>query len=199
MKRFTKMEFGLLAIIAILFALKISPQVIKPTIKKQPSPIVIKTQPIIDTSFGVIQQRLTTGFHNIAIGVRALNNIDTTPNRINELSTRVSQGIFNVIIGRHAGLYLRNESYCVIVGHDSATINAKGNDMIWIVDWNEPYLITNPDIEKILWEYYNSNILTNTDTKDSRSGMVLRIINRNNIFYGKDAMLKTYKYKTKNK
>lgn len=99
----------------------------------------------------------------------------------------VQHGIFNVLIGKNAGKYMTAESYCVIVGHDSIHLNAKGRDMIWIVDWDEPYLCTHPDIKKILCDYYNDFIVTGKDDKHYRSGMILRIINRNTVSIGKDA------------
>lgn len=98
-------------------------------------------------------------------------------------------GIFNVIIGKEAGKYITTESYCVIVGHDSIHVNARRKDMMWLVDWNEPYLCQNPDIKEILTDYYNNFVKTGKDDKHYRLSMVLRIVNRINISIGKDAEL----------
>ena len=99
-------------------------------------------------------------------------------------------GDHNILIGVNAGMFITNESYCVIIGHDSLAINAKGKDMIWQVDWNEPYILKNPDIKIILEDYYKRFILTNKDDKDYRLGLVFKIINRNNKLIGSDAHFK---------
>ena len=106
----------------------------------------------------------------------------TTGNGMN-----IPNGGFNILIGNGAGKYLTNESYCVIIGHNKLAVNSKGKDMIWLVDWNEPYLVTNPDIKIILLDYYKSFVKTKKDSKDYRAGLALRIINRNNVSIGKNA------------
>ena len=99
----------------------------------------------------------------------------------------IPHGQFNILIGNGAGKYITNESYCIIVGHNKLAVNSKGKDMIWLVDWNEPYLKSNLDIKIILLNYYNSFIKTKKDSKNYRVGLALRIINRNNVPIGKDA------------
>ena len=89
-------------------------------------------------------------------------------------SMNVPQGDYNICIGINAGLYLTNENYCVIVGHRSAQINIKGKDMIWMIDWDEPYLT--PQVKAILLDYQNNFILTGKDNKKSRSELILKII-----------------------
>lgn len=105
----------------------------------------------------------------------------------------IPHGIFNVIIGYGAGKYLTTESYCVIVGHDSIAVNTKGKDMVWYVNWDEPLLIMHPDIKKILFDYYLEYIKTGKDDKHYRSGMILRVINRNNKLIGVNATINNNK------
>ena len=104
------------------------------------------------------------------------------------ISVSIPTGTYNIGIGKGAGSELTWESYCVIVGHDSAQVNAKGSDMIWLVDWKEPYLLANPDIHEILCDYYNKHILTGNDDKNSRMALSHRIINRNNTVIGWKAL-----------
>jgi len=110
-----------------------------------------------------------TGVQNVAIGWEAM--IDTTLK-----NTGISK-CGNIIMGNGAGKYLTTESYCVIIGHDSLAINAKGNDLIWIVDWDEPYLCEKPSVKTILLQYYNDFIKTKKDDRSNRAAMVSRVIN----------------------
>lgn len=87
-------------------------------------------------------------------------------------------GKCNVIIGEGAGKHLTTESYCVIIGSSNLAVYASGADMLWIVDWNEPYLLKNPEIKNILWNY-NINYRPDNDTKENRQLFIIdKIINK---------------------
>ena len=75
-------------------------------------------------------------------------------------------GLYNTLIGEGAGESLTNESYCVIIGHDSTAQNIKGEDMLWYVDWDEPLL--NVGYKCILKQYLREYIETGKDTKENR-------------------------------
>lgn len=87
-------------------------------------------------------------------------------------------GKCNVIIGEGAGKHLTTESYCVIVGSNNLAVYASGADMLWIVDWDEPYLLKNSEIKNILWNY-NINYRPDNDTKENRQLYIIdKIINK---------------------
>jgi hypothetical protein len=91
-------------------------------------------------------------------------------------SLRSSFGSYNICIGLNAGKYLSYESYCVIVGSGDKQINARGKDMIWVVDWDDSVLNNHRSIKNIIYKYYTNYILTSKDNKKNRKQLVLSII-----------------------
>lgn len=92
------------------------------------------------------------------------------------------RGVCNILIGHDAGKYLTLESYCVIIGRDSIHVNTKGNNLIWIVDYSEPFLLNNPDIKDMILNYENNVIKKGKDNMQSRCCLVLKFINRKEIY-----------------
>jgi len=84
---------------------------------------------------------------------------------------------YNVLIGEGVGKNFTHEEFCVIVGHDSIAVNAQGKDMMWIVNWNEPYLLQNPEIKTLLEEYDNSIRKKALDSPANRIRLVLSVQN----------------------
>lgn len=78
----------------------------------------------------------------------------------------------NIYIGKNAGQQAINETLCVVVGHSKKHINARGKDMAWLVDWNEPYLVQHPEIKLLLWKYYNDYIKSGLDTRETRAELI---------------------------
>lgn len=75
---------------------------------------------------------------------------------------KVPIGSYNIIFGRGAGKNYIG-SYSVIVGvHE-----CEGN-MLWLVDWNEPYLNLYPGIKLLLMDYERDVIIPGFDSKECR-------------------------------
>jgi hypothetical protein len=88
----------------------------------------------------------------------------------------------NICIGKNAGLKFIYESYCVIVGSGKEMANAKGKNMIWLVDWDEPWLKKIPKIKTALKDYYDNVIKKGKDSKQLRevlSNYVTKIVQLN--------------------
>jgi len=75
---------------------------------------------------------------------------------------------------------------CILVGL------SKGKDMIWMVDWNEPYLKITPKIKAKLKQYYNEVIIKGKDCEELRFNLHREIVGYN-IAIGVDALRYTTK------
>jgi len=96
------------------------------------------------------------------------NTYHAYPDSVNMLNNYIDipDCCYNICIGRYAGLYLRNEKYCVIVGSDSASTNVYGRNMIWQVDFEHPLLSKKQ--KKELKLYYKKWVVTGKDNIKSR-------------------------------
>lgn len=76
----------------------------------------------------------------------------------------------NVFIGKNVG-YNNFGDLCIIVGGGETTeIKVNEDNMLWIVDYNEPYL--NDNIAWLLRLYERDFIKTGNDTKANRKELI---------------------------
>lgn len=91
---------------------------------------------------------------------------------------------YNFCMGEGAGTYLMNERLCVIVGHSKKHIEARGDDMIWLVDWNEPLLKNNQYVKVTLKQYYDEVVIKGLDNVEKRKDLWYKLNNYHNITIG---------------
>lgn len=93
-------------------------------------------------------------------------------------------GSYNVKVGVGAGDKMICEHHCVVVGHDSVAQNTHGKNLVWYVDYTEPYL---PKCLAVLLKTYEPRIGTDKDNYESRRELALtyfyHIYNKRCIFY----------------